>query len=262
MFEQHFGFTQPPFRKDLPPHALFRSQGHTELVARLRLAAERCHIAVVTGDAGAGKSTALRTVAQTLSLGGYRFLYTANPTLSARDLYRQWLRDLRMPPPYSVAEARRTLREALVSSREAGKVTALVVDEAHMLAPAMLDELRMLTSFEMDAAPVFALILAGHPELANVLSSPRTQALAQRVGVSYHLGSMTWEETKAYVTHHLQVAGVTHPLLTEGALRQAFQHTHGLPRNINRLILRVLDLAYCHQKQQVDEETVELALAE
>lgn len=262
MFEQHFGFTQPPFRKDLPPHSLYRSQGHVELTTRLRLAAERCHIAVVTGDAGAGKSTALRAVAQTLGLGGYRFLYAANPTLSARDLYRQWLRDLRVPPPYTAAEARRVLREAMVSSRETGKVTALVVDEAHLLAPAMLEELRMLTNFEIDAAPVFALILAGHPELAHVISSPRCQALAQRVGVRYHLGSMTWDETKAYVLHHFQLAGVTHPLVTDGAMRQVFQHSHGTPRSINRLILRTLELAYCHQQQLVDEEAVELALAE
>lgn len=262
MFEQHFGFTQPPFRKDLPAQSLFRSEGHLELVARLRLAAERCHIAVVTGDAGAGKSTALRAVAQTLGLGGYRFLYTANPTVSARDLYRQWLRDLRMPPPYTAAEARRALREALVSSREAGKVTVLIVDEAHLLPPAMLDELRMLTNFEMDAAPVFALVLAGHPELADVLSLTRIQALAQRVGVRYHLGSMTWDETKAYVAHHCQVAGVTHALLTDGAMRQVFQHSHGIPRSVNRLVLRVLELAYCRQQQLVDEETVELALAE
>jgi type II secretory pathway predicted ATPase ExeA len=87
----------------------------------------------------------------------------------------------------------------LVGCREAGKVTVLVVDEAHLLAPAMLEELRMLTNFEMDAAPVFALILAGHPELTHILSSPRSQALAQRVNVQYHLGSMTWDETKAYV---------------------------------------------------------------
>ena len=133
MFEQHFGFTQPPFRKDLPPQLLYRSQGHLELTTGLRLAAERCHIAVVTGDAGTGKSTALRAVAQTLGLGTYRFLYAANPTLSARDLYRQWLRDLRVPPPYTAAEARQALREALVSSREAGKVPALIVDEAHGL---------------------------------------------------------------------------------------------------------------------------------
>jgi type II secretory pathway predicted ATPase ExeA len=260
VFEQHFGFTQPPFRKDLPPASLFRSEGYVELVTRLRQAAERCHIAVLTGDAGAGKSTALRSVAQILGSGSYRFLYTANATMSARDLYRQWLRDLHMPPPYMLAEARRVLREALVSSRETGKTTVLIVDEAHLLSPAMLEELRMLTNFEMDGAAVFALVLAGHPELDQVLSTPRNQALAQRVGLRLRLGSMTWDETKGYIAHHLQVAGVSHPLLTEGAMRQVFQHSHGIPRRVNKLTLKALDLAHCHQKQLVDEELVELAL--
>jgi type II secretory pathway predicted ATPase ExeA len=55
---------------------------------------------------------------------------------------------------------------------------------------------------------------------------------------------------------------VTHALITEAALRQVFRQSHGLPRSVNRLILRTLDLAYCHQRQIVDEEMVELALAE
>jgi len=260
VFEQHFGFTQLPFRKDLSAQSLFRSQGHVELVSRLRQSVERCHIAVVTGDAGAGKSTALRAVAQTLGTGSYRFLYTANPKLSARDLYRQWLRDLHVPPPYALAEARRVLREALVGGRETGKTTVLVVDEAHLLSPTMLDELRMLTNFEMDGAAVFALVLAGHPDLDQVLSTPSNQALVQRIGLRLRLGSMTWDETKGYISHHLEIAGVTHPLITDGALRQIFQHSHGIPRRVNKLTLKALDLAYCHQKKLVDEEILELAL--
>lgn len=92
-----------------------------------------------------------------------------------------------------------------------------------------------------------------------VLSTPRNQALAQRVGLRLRLGSMTWEETKGYIAHHLQVAGVTHALLTDGAMRQVFQHSHGIPRRVNKLTLKALDLAYCHQKQLIDEEVVELA---
>lgn len=124
----------------------------------------------------------------------------------------------------------------------------------------MLEEVRILTNFEMDGAAVFALVLAGHPELDQVLSTPRNQALAQRVGLRLSLGSMTWDETKGYIAHHLQAAGVTHPLLTEGAMRQVFQHNHGIPRRVNKLALKVLDLASCHQKQLVDDEVVELAL--
>jgi type II secretory pathway predicted ATPase ExeA len=140
VFEQHFGFTQPPFRKDLPPPSLYRSQGHVELTTRLRLAAERCHIAIVTGGAGAGKSTALRAVAQTLGLGGYRFLYTA-----------------------------------------------LIVDEADLLAPAMLEELRMLTNFEMDAAPVFARSWRAIPSWRT--SCPRPAA---RRSLSVSVYATTW----------------------------------------------------------------------
>lgn len=262
MLEKHFGFTHLPFRKEILAPSLFRSQGHTELSGRLRTAIQHCQIAVVTGDTGTGKSTALRAVAHGLLGSGYRFLYTSNPTLSPREMYRQWLRDLHVPPPYTVADARRTLREALGSIRETGQVAAIVVDEAHLLTPALLDDLRMLTNFEMDGASIFALVLCGHPELDAQLSSPRNQAMAQRIGMRYRLGSMTWDETKGYIGHHLQLVGVTHQLITEGAMRQTFQHSHGIARRVNRIVLRSLEMACCHQRHLVDEEMTELALAE
>lgn len=263
MFEAYFGFTQTPFRKDLPHSLLFPSQGHLELVARLRYAVERAQITLVTGDAGAGKSTAIRAVCQSLSPAQFRFLYVANPTLGARDLYRDLLREVQVQPVWTTADSRRLLREAFVAERDQmGRIPVLVVDEAHALQGAMLDELRMLTNFDMDARPVFALVLAGHPELARTLSRKPHEALNQRIGLRYHVTGMTWEETRQYVTHHLKVAGVERPILTEGTLRQVFQYSQGLPRKINVLVLRALETAFLRKHELVDETTMDLVLAE
>lgn len=263
MFESHFGFTQAPFRKDLPHSLLFPSQGYEELVARLRYAIERAQIILVTGDTGAGKSTAIRAVCQSLSPAHYRFLYVANPTMGPRDLYRDLLREIQIEPAWTTTDARRMLREAFVAERDQmGRIPVLVIDEAHLLKPAMLDEIRTLTSFEMDARPVFALVLAGHPDLARTLARKPHEAMSQRIGLRYHVTGMTWDETRKYVVHHLKVAGVERPLFTDGALRQLFQYSQGLPRKINGLALRSLETAFLRKHELVDESTLEIVLAE
>lgn len=263
MFEAHFGFTQTPFRKDLPHSLLFPSQGYQELVARLRYAVERAQIILVTGDAGAGKSTAIRTVSLSLSPAQYRFLYVANPTMGARDLYRDLLREIQVEPAWTTTDSRRILREAFVAERDQmGRIPVLIIDEAHALKPAMLDELRMLHNFEMDARPVFALVLAGHPDLARTLARKPHEALSQRIALRYHVTGMPWEETRQYVSHHLKVTGVDRPLFTEGALKQMFQYSQGLPRKINSLALRALETAFFRKHELVDETTMEIVAAE
>lgn len=114
----------------------------------------------------------------------------------------------------------------------------------------------------MDARPVFALVLAGHPELARTLARKPHEALNQRIGLRYHITGMTWEETRQYVAHHLKLAGVERPILTEGVLRQVFQYSQGLPRKIGALMLRALETAYLRKHELVDESTMDMVLAE
>lgn len=262
MFEQHFGFSQTPFGKDIPISALFTSRAYQELTLKLRYAVERAQVMCLTGDIGAGKSTAIRAVAHQLSPALYRFVYVPNPVMGVRDIYRDLLRELKLDPPWTTSEARRRLRDTFLTLRQEGQTPVLVIDEAHRLQPPVLEELRMLTNFEMDALPVFALILAGHPELARTLARRGNEALAQRITLRYHLIGLDREETKAYVAHHLKLAGVVHPIFTEDALAHIFQYSQGIPRRINALALKGLEIAYLQGAQTVEGSTMELVTAE
>lgn len=262
MFEKHFGFCTTPFRKDIPPLALFPSRGHRELVARLVQAIPRAEIICVTGDIGAGKSTGLRAAQQELSPALYRFLYVPNPSMAARDLYHELLRETGVQPPWSTTAARRQLRDTFQALREDGRTPVVILDEAHKLPPALLDELRMLTNFNMDATPVFSLLLAGHPDLSRLLSRRGNEALAQRIGCRYHLTGMDWDETKAYVAHHLKLAGVTRPVFTDDALRLLFQHSQGIPRRVNTLAVQALEASYLQEQELVNLPVVEMVTAD
>lgn len=261
MFEAHFGFHHTPFGKDLLPEQLYQSTAFRELKERLRYAIERVCIMAVIGEVGAGKSTTLRAVTAQLPPALYRFMYLSKPAHTSRDLFRELLQLLRIDPPWLAADARLRLREAMAAMKRDGLTPVLIQDEAQALSTAILEELRMLTSFDMDAHPVFAMVLCGQPELNRILANRNQEALAQRITVRYHLVGMEREETRAYVEHHLKLAGVDRPVFDDAALQHLFESSHGLPRLVNRHALQALELAWRQSLERVDLKTVEMATA-
>jgi general secretion pathway protein A len=119
----------------------------------------------------------------------------------------------------------------------------------------------MLTSFDMDATPVFALILCGLPDLNRRLASRNQEALAQRITVRYHLVGMEREETYAYVEHHLKLAGADRPIFHDDALQQLFESSHGLPRRVNVNARKALELAWRQGLERIDIRTMEMTTA-
>ena len=261
MFEAHFGFNRTPFGKDLLPEQLYQSTAFRELKERLRYAIEHVCLMSIVGEVGAGKSTVLRAVTAQLPAALYKFLYLSKPAQTPRDLFRELLQLLRIDPPWMAADARLRLREALEAMKRDGQTPVLIQDEAQALSSSILEELRMLTNFDMDARPVFALVLCGQPELNRILAGRSQEALAQRITVRYHLVGMEREETRAYIEHHLKLAGINRPLFDDAALQHLFEFSHGLPRLVYRYALQGLELAWRQGLEHVDLKTMEMATA-
>ena len=263
MIETYFGFTHTPFTQDIPVTGLFLSESHKELVGRLSPTVRKGAIACITGDIGAGKSTAVRATMAGLHTGTYRVTYLAHPTRTGKDLFRSLLREMGIAPPWNASDARDKLREVMQAQKqEQGRLSVLILDEAQLMPSVLLDELRTLWNFQMDTAPAFSLVLIGQPEFARMLSSVAHESFAQRISLRYHLTGMNRKETDDYVTHHLELAGIHHPLFSQGALTHVFDHSRGLPRKVNILCLRALELAALQGKRLVENEDVELVLHE
>lgn len=263
MIETHFGFTHTPFTQDIPVTGLFLSESHKDLVARLSATIRKGAIACITGDIGAGKSTAVRATVASLHTGAFRVTYLPHPTTSAKDLFRSLLREMGIQPPWNASDARDKLREVMQGQKqEQGRLTVLVLDEAQLMPGVLLDELRTLWNFQMDTAPAFSLVLVGQPEFTRTLASVAHESFAQRVSLRYHLTGLNRKETENYVTHHLELAGIHHPLFSQGALTHLFDHSRGLPRKINAICLRSLEIAALQDKRLVENEDVELAVHE
>ncbi len=138
----------------------------------------------------------------------------------------------------------------------------LIVDEAHHLRNEVLEDLRLLTNYEMDSQNRLCLLLVGLTELRRRLSMAVHESLAQRIVVRYHLGGLAREELSAYLTHRLRLAGCELPLFEPPAVEALFQATQGMPRKVNRLAHHALTSAALNNTKSVSSEHVQAALEE
>jgi Type II secretory pathway, component ExeA (predicted ATPase) len=138
----------------------------------------------------------------------------------------------------------------------------LVVDEAHLLSPAQLEELRLLTNAELDSKSPFAGILVGQPILARSLRMGVFAALDQRIATRCALKPMDLGESAAYLRHHLALAGRTDPLIADDAVARLHRVANGLPRALNNAATAALMAAASEGKALADDTCAKKAVAE
>jgi type II secretory pathway predicted ATPase ExeA len=209
---------------------------------------------MLTGEVGAGKSTAARAFRASLNASQYKILYVHYATGSALDLLRQIARALDLQPAHYRGDLVRQIAEAMVrQNQERKQHPILILDEAHLLPHAALVELPLLLNFEMDSVRELTLLLIGQPLLKRTLSLQMHEALRQRISVQYQMEGLTREELDGYVTQQLKAAGVSQPLFDETARQGLYQASKGMPRKVNKLALTALRLAAEREAQRVDE---------
>jgi len=255
MFQQFYGFASIPFSRGLPTSKLFPNSGQEELKARLAYLLKERGIGLVTGEIGSGKSTAVRAFVESLDPTRYTVVYTANPLLGSSGFYREVLSALGEPVPLFRPQMVLALRRCFdMLTNERKKPLLLIVDEAHLLEPRMLEELRLLLNVRMDSEAGATLLLVGHTELRRVLRLSIHEALWQRTTVRYHLRALDFAETGAYIRHQVEVAGYRGvALFSDGFVAKAFDYTKGIPRQINLVCTHALTAGCADQKQVLDE---------
>ena len=263
MYRKHFGLTQHPFSNEIEPEELFLATSYKELEVRLAHLIDMRGIGLVTGDSGSGKTCCCRKVLHALHASLYRVLYVCLSTGNVMDLYKTISWEMGLPVERSRAALFRQIRaEVTRLVSEARCRPILVIDEAHHLRPEVLEELRLLTNYNMDAENRLCLLLLGQSELRRRLSMAVHEALSQRIVVRYHLSPLTREELPAYLTHRLRCAGTELPIFEPPAQEALFQASGGLPRKVNLLAHHALLAAALARTKSVSAEHVELALPE
>jgi general secretion pathway protein A len=263
MYLTHFGLTHYPFERALEPDELFASSAVCEAQVRLTHLVELRGIGLITGEVGSGKTTACRRLAAALHPGLHRLFYVPLSTGNVMDMYKAIAWQLGLPVERNRAAAYRAIHtEVCRLAVECHIHPVLVVDEAQHLRNDVLEDLRLLTNYEMDAAPRLCLLLVGLTELRRRLAMAVHESLAQRIVVRYHLGGLARDELGAYLDHRLHLAGTSVPLFEPGAVEALYQATHGLPRKVNRIAHYALSAAALAKARQIDPEHVHRAVEE
>ncbi|MEI8044247.1 MAG: AAA family ATPase [Verrucomicrobiota bacterium] len=254
MFESFFGFKKTPFSDNPDGKQVFASEGWRQVKTRLEFLMQHPGAGLLTGEVGAGKSTATRVFTAALNPSLYKVLYVHFTNGSALDLLRQIALALDLEPAHFRGDLVRQISAAIVHLNQSKKQhPILICDEAHLLPHPALEQLPLLLNFNMDSSRYLTLLLIGQPLLRRTLSLQIHEALRQRIGVHYHLEGLTRDELDVYLTQQLKSAGVAQSLFDETARQGLYQATKGIPRKVNKLAMTALRLAAERKVQMVDE---------
>jgi general secretion pathway protein A len=254
MYESFYRLTGKPFQLNPDPSFFYGSRGHKRAFAYLEYGVHQGEgFIVITGDIGAGKTTIVRSLLEKLDSAKVVAVQLVSTQLDADDMLRAVGAAFGLP-------VRSVDKAVLLASLEAflcqlaidKKRALLVVDEAQNLPQRAVEELRMLSNFQLGDQALLQSFLVGQPELREMMQSPQMQQLRQRVIASYHLGPMDKPETQAYIEHRLKHVGWKgDPRFEPACFDLIHELTGGIPRRINTICNRLLLAAFLAERHEL-----------
>jgi len=265
MYEAYYGLTGKPFQLNPDPAFFFGSRQHRRAMAYLEYGLHQNEgFIVVTGDVGAGKTTIVRSLLGKLDPQQVVAGNLVSTQLDAEDTLRLVASSFGLRTvDVEKSDLLLALEAFLVSVCQQGKRALLIVDEAQNLTPRAVEELRMLSNFQLETHALLQSFLVGQPEFRRTMQSPHMLQLRQRVIAACHIGPMDADETRAYIEHRLKCVGWTgDPSFQPAAHEAVFRATGGIPRRINSVCDRILLSGYLAGKRDFTHDDVEMVARE
>ncbi|MEP4783370.1 MAG: hypothetical protein ABJX46_01470, partial [Erythrobacter sp.] len=130
-----------------------------------------------------------------------------------------------------------------------------------------LEELRMLSNFQLGSHPLLQTLLLGQPEFRKTVANhEELEQLRQRVIASHHLSALEEDEVEEYVRYRLEIVGWNgNPEITDDVYSELFDATGGIPRRINQVMNRLLLLGSIEERagftvKMLDDVCAEMVL--
>lgn len=266
MYEQFYRFNGRPFQLTPDPQFYFESVSHKKAMSYLGYGLSQGEgFIVITGEIGAGKSTLVAHLMERIDPAALTAAQVVTTALDGAEVALVVAQAFGLAvEAHDKAGALGAIERFLVDEARAGRRCLLVVDECQNLDLAAIEELRMLSNFQLGAHPLLQGLLLGQPEFRRTLAHhPGLEQLRQRIIASHHLEALDGDEVEHYVRHRLGHVGWTgQPEWEPGLLDALYRHTGGIPRRVNQVMNRLLLLGAIEERDTLSLAMLDDVIAE
>jgi general secretion pathway protein A len=266
MYDQFYGLTGRPFQLTPDPQFYFESGTHRKALSYLGYGlAQGEGFIVITGEVGAGKSTLVGHLMQTIDKARLTAATIVTSQLNGNDMVQMAAESFGIHTQgQDKAATLKAIENFLHSEARSGRRCLLIVDEAQNLAIDAIEELRMLSNFQLGSQALLQIFLLGQPEFRDLVQgSAELEQLRQRIIATHHLEPMEADEVEPYIIHRLTRSGWNgRPQLTADAFAVLYSETNGVPRKLNTLMSRVLLMGAVEQLNIIDAALVKAVVAD
>jgi type II secretory pathway predicted ATPase ExeA len=256
-----YGLAESPFDLTPNPRFLFLSERQREALSNLRYAlATSRGFTLILGEAGTGKTTLVRTALAELGGSASRYVMINNPTLTRAEFCEHLAREFGLGEEAAVSKPRflSALKRDVEARFAAGGLSGLIIDEAQSLPHELLEEIRLLGNIETATAKLLNIVLSGQPELADRLNDTGLRQLKQRIALRCQLGALNLQETAAYISGRLRIAGGSpSQIFTRETVVAIFETSSGIPRTINVLCENALLGGFASQIKPIPVDVIQ-----
>ena len=259
MYDDFYKLEGKPFQLTPDHKFFFNSKGHNRAMAYLRYGLEQGEgFIVITGGIGTGKTTLVRNLFDELSGMNVMAAQLVTTQVDPDDMLRMVCASFGLAHEGLNKATLLHNLEAIARARHAeGKQILLVVDEAQNLPARSVEELRMLSNFQVENRALVQTFLLGQEEFKRTLQSPGMEQVRQRIIASYHLEPLTPDETEKYILHRLQLVGWKEdPTFDDGVFRMIYEFTGGVPRRINAMCDRLMLYGCLEELHHLEKDAV------
>ncbi len=253
MYTKFFGFKEKPFTLVPNPNYLYLTSKHEKALTFLEYGiTEKVGFILLTGEIGIGKTTLIRHFLNQ-NESDMEVALISNTNFLSNDLIKSILNEFEIQYEDGIPKAKALdkLNDFIIQRYFENRKVLLIIDEAQNLSDEALEEIRMLSNLQTDDDLLIQIMIVGQPNLRDRIQEPNFEQFAQRISVSYHIDSMTLEETEGYINHRVNKAGGNATIFPEKVINKIFEVSKGIPRTINLLCDAALIYGYAEDSKVI-----------
>jgi len=263
LYLSYYGMEFNPFSKEIETKYSFETQDLKIMRNRLNYIKDNPGLALFTGNAGLGKTYAIREFLNNLNPNLYKTIYVSMSSITVLEFYKQIAYELGIEPMHKKIDVFRQIQETIVNIVKNKKQQIIIcIDEAQYLKTSILNDLKILMNFEMDSKNYFSLILIGQPFLNDLLNRNVHEAIRQRITISYNLIGISKEELENYINSRINIVHGESGIFNSQIIEAIFNGCNNSIRVANNIITKALIISYGKQEKNISTDTIMEALNE